>query len=210
MWPSGSTQNHTSVHAGGTTRPRRRSIVSRIAQRRAVDVEVDEAAPAPPPAVAGRAVVDVDQTRTRGSSRRSSSLAVPGGVSPPHGAEIPRTACAYTPRARIGRAVQREGRTHVDPRAATRTLPVALLSDRSAAAAVMLLGFGGCDDDSPASPATSSNGQVGVPGTGVDVTGGGGNEHRAVCEHQPRRPPTRRTRTPAAAVAVRPHRAPTP
>lgn len=52
---------------------------------------------------------------------------------------------------------------------------VALLATL-AAAAVMLLGFGGCDDDAPASPATSSNGQVGVPGTGVDVTGGGGND----------------------------------
>lgn len=48
-----------------------------------------------------------------------------------------------------------------------------------AAAAVMWFGLGGCDDDSPgpATPGTgSSGGQVGVPGTGVDVTGGGGND----------------------------------
>ena len=41
-----------------------------------------------------------------------------------------------------------------------------------AAAAVMWLGFGGCADDSPATPATTVGGQVGVPGTGVDTTTG--------------------------------------
>ena len=45
-----------------------------------------------------------------------------------------------------------------------------------AAAAVMWFGLGGCADDSPATPGTTTGEQVGVPGTGVDVTSGGGSD----------------------------------